>query len=243
MFDFLQNCGLLLEHVRTGVAAFGINHTIRDFRQNREKNFDLVVCKPRAASTSKASKTFRSLAVEYGVLLSPTEQHALESLPNVPVAEVGAVHVALEAKAAMTAHVKAIPRLYDELNSSHQTIHGSTDLAIAAGFVLVNLAENFRSSDRNKFNIAQQGPHVSKHRQPADAVRVVNKMLEIPRRSRLGDEGFDALALVVVDCRNDGTEIRLIDDREPACQVGDALHYDTMIHRIAQAYESRFPHA
>jgi uncharacterized RmlC-like cupin family protein len=45
---------------------------------------------------------------------------------TVLTAEVGAVLIALEAKACMTAHVKALPRLYDELNSSHQCVHGSS---------------------------------------------------------------------------------------------------------------------
>ena len=45
----------------------------------------------------------------------------------------------------MTAHGKALPRLHDELNSSHLTIHGASDYAIAAAFALVNAAATFVS--------------------------------------------------------------------------------------------------
>ena len=60
--------------------------------------------------------------------------------------------MALEAKACMTAHQRALPRLYDELNSSHLTVHGATDQAIAAGFAMVNIAGQYLSPDLNKKN-------------------------------------------------------------------------------------------
>jgi hypothetical protein len=50
----------------------------------------------------------------------------------------------------MTEHMKARPRLYDELNSSHDAVHGSAEMAIAAGFVMINLADEFISPEMNK---------------------------------------------------------------------------------------------
>ena len=64
--------------------------------------------------------------------------------------------MALEAKACMTEFGKARPRLYDELNSSHLTIHGDTNSAIAAGFALVNAAESFVSPLRNPWPLGSQ---------------------------------------------------------------------------------------
>jgi hypothetical protein len=243
LFDLLRTCALLREHVEQGKVVFGINHSMHDFRQNRDKNFDLVVCTPRSlAPGEKASQArFRGLVREYGVALTPGERGALDTLPDVPVAPVGSVQIALEAKAAMTSHIKARPRLYDELNSSHQTIHGNADLAIAVGFVMVNIADTFVSSDINKYDRKQYPTRVSKHSQPKDALRVAEKVLEVPRRSKVGDEGFDAIALVVVDCANDGSAVKLVEDREPAPKPGGTLHYETMIRRVAQLYESRFP--
>ena len=39
----------------------------------------------------------------------------------------------------MTAHVKSLPRLYDELNSSHQIVHGASNNALSIGMVTVNV--------------------------------------------------------------------------------------------------------
>ena len=142
----------------------------------------------------------------------------------------------------MTAHQRAQPRLYDELNSSQLTIHGASDLAIAAGFVMVNMAKQFVSPDLNKHDLRKLDPEVSNHQQPQDTVGVIAKVREIPRRGRVGEEGFDALAIAIVDCRNDGTPVSLVSD-PPAPQPGDTFHYEQMIRRVAQLYESRFPHA
>jgi hypothetical protein len=93
------------------------------------------------------------------------------------------------------------------------TVHGSSDIAIAAGFVMVNLATQFISNYLNKHD---------------------------PRRSRTGEEGFDALAITVVECVNDGSPVKLV-SHPPAPQPGDTFHYEQMVRRVAQLYESRFP--
>jgi hypothetical protein len=168
------------------------------------------------------------------------DRAALAKLPDVNEGAVGTVHVALEAKAAMTAHSKARPRLFDELNSSHQTIHGASDMAIAVGFVMVNVATSFISTDNNKHDLKERAPVVSKHVQPRDAAGVIEKVREIPRRPKVGEEGFDALAIVVVDAKNDGSAITVCAD-PPAPARGDVLEYEQMIRRVGQLYEARFP--
>ena len=79
--------------------------------------------------------------------------------------------LALEAKACMTEHGKARPRLYDELSSSHLTVHGANDAAIAAAFVMVNAATSFISPDRNKWDLSRHDPVVNEHRQPDVTLR------------------------------------------------------------------------
>ncbi|PYF13154.1 hypothetical protein C8J30_101541 [Rhodobacter viridis] len=238
MLDLLLNCPLLRKHVSEGKVYFGINHEMRDFQQNRKKDLDLVLC-VGAASPKSSLPTFDALAEPYGIVLTPEEQAQLNELPSLRQAPVGSVLVALEAKACMTEHVKARPRLFDELNSSHLTIHGATDEAIAVGLVVVNFADSFISpgkapdaSGARPFNI---------HRQPGVTERVLEKVGELPRRSATGREGFDALAAVLVDCRNDGHPVSLV-TAPPAPQPGDNLYYDSMILRIAQLYATRFVH-
>ena len=107
-----------------------------------EKRTWIVICQPASGSPPRA-RTLTTLADHYQVELTKKERAELEALPELRETQVESLLVALEAKACMTAHQRALPRLYDELNSSHATVHGAHDLAIAAGFVMINSAELF----------------------------------------------------------------------------------------------------
>lgn len=231
LFDVLQSCPLLQRHVADEKVCFGINHEMRDFEMNRAKNLDLVVCRPRDEARGKRS--FRELVDAFGVRLTRPQRKILEGLPDIAEAPVGAVHLALEAKACMTEHQKARPRLHDELDSSHLAIHGAVDHAIAAAFVMVNLATTFVSPTR--------AGQVNTHRQPHAVERVLEKVKQIRRRSKLGDKGFGALGVVVVNHANDGTPVRLA-TKPPAPARGDVFHYDMLINRVSNLYSSRFGH-
>lgn len=233
LFDLLAHSNLLAKQIADGHIVFGINHEMRDFRMNRKKNLDLVLCTPREKPPKKRKPlTFRSLIDKYDIVLTEKERKVLDALPDIPAAPVGAVHVALEAKACMTEHIKARPRLYDELNSSHLTVHGATEMAIAVGFAMVNLAERFRSPSRRE---------VSVHRQPEVTKQVIEKVMELPRRTTVREEGFDAFAIVVVDGPNDGKTPYKLVTKTPAPKPGEIYHYGSMIQRLASLYESRFP--
>jgi len=232
LFYLLQACPLLRDQIKQGKITFGINHEMRDFKLNRRKNLDLVLCSP--GSEPKPGTHFEELIDRYSIVLEERERAALKTLPQLQSTAVGTVYCALEAKACMTEHMKARPRLYDELNSSHQTIHGSSEMVIAVGFVMVNLAREFTSPGRAEGT-------VSVHRQPEVTRQVIAKVQELPRRSAIGQEGFDAMSISIVDCKNDGTTpVRLITE-PPAPQPGEIFHYDSMIRRVAHVYESRFP--
>jgi hypothetical protein len=149
-------------------------------------------------------------------------------------APVGSVLVALEAKAAMTAHVRALPRLHDELDSSHQTTHGNSERALAVGFVMVNASETFISSDMNKFDLTSNAPHINKHRQPDAALRVIAKVNEIRRRSGRSSVGFDAMGIAVVRLANDGSPMTIASDIDPG------FSYEEMLRRMAHEYGANF---
>jgi hypothetical protein len=225
----------LRRHVEMGAVCFGINHEMRDFVHDRKKNLDLVLCTPGGAPTGD---TLASILSDYDIDLTSQERFALERLPELPRAPVGSVIMALEAKACMTAHQRALPRLYDELNSSHLTVHGASDQAIAVGFTMVNLADHYLSPDLNKKNRAT-APEWSEHKQPRDAQLAVDKIKQLPRRSKVGDIGYDAISIVVIDMPNDGTPVSLVTS-PPAPQKGDIYHYETMISRLSGIYATRF---
>jgi hypothetical protein len=242
VFDFLAACPLLRHHVASRRVAFGINHEMVDFRNARKKNLDVVVCTPGASRPGHSStgRSLADLAARFGVRLDDAEANVLRTLPPLQEEPVGSVLVALEAKACMTAHQKALPRLYDELNSSHLTIHGATDEAIAAGFAMVNVADTFVSPGRNTDGTSRPDK-VNRHRQPRDAGLAIEKIRQIPRRSRTGDTGFDALGILVVDLVNDGSPMSVHLD-PPAPVPGDVLHYANLIERLSNLYATRHAH-
>lgn len=242
VFDLVRSSGAIRRHVADGKIVFGINHPFRDFRTNKPKKLDLVICRPALEPWQKSRKphTLADLAKRYSLALSKSEAAELSGLPPLKEGLVGNVLVALEAKACMTEHQKAQPRLYDELNSSHRIVHGENDQAIAAGFVMVNIAKRFISSDRNS------------GRRPSDFVwndqpqpRFVEITMEtidqLPRRMRPGEDGYDALGVVVVHCLNDGSRVT-IHKSAPAPQAGQVYHYAAFIARLRGFYESRFGH-
>ena len=240
LFDLMRHCDLLRRHVEEGLVGYGLNHEMRDFRTARKKDLDLVVCRPRQAdATSASTRTFAEQAQDLGAVLDDRAEAALRALPVLRNVPVGAVHIALEAKACMTAFVKARPRLYDELNSSHLAIHGNSPHTIAAALAMVNVATEFISPGMNDFDLSTKAPVVSKHKQPQNAIAIMEKLREVPRRARDGEEGFDAFAVVVVDCRNDGSPVRLITDI-PAPQPGEIYHYEWTVLRLAQLYEQKY---
>jgi len=235
--DLLLESEILRDDVNNGRVACGINHVMKDYESKREKAFDLVFHRPDPHDTGLPKSTFKSLLKLYGVVLTAEQQRMLDSLPDIPVRDVPAKHVfiAFEAKACMTEFGKARPRLFDELNSSHPTIHGDSENAIAAGCVMVNVADTFISPLRNKDGMDSVPLDVSRHKQPQSFKSVVEKMHELPLRSRTNKEGFDALGIVGVECHNDGTEVKVVD----APDVLKNYEYEEMISRVAHLYESR----
>lgn len=235
-FDLLRQSSLLRQHVQAGKVVFGVNHEMRDFSTNRKKNLDLVIARP-ASIVASSPRTLTELAAEYHVVLDHAQQSALQGLPPLQEGPVGAVLVALEAKATMTEHSKARPRLYDELNSSHLTVHGASSQALAVGFVMVNASTSFVSPDLNKS--PRRRNVVSSHTQPAAAASIIEKIKEMPRRTGPRTSGFDGLAIVVVSLANDGTAVSLV-TRPPAPQPGEIFHYDNMVTRVANEYDTTF---
>lgn len=236
--DLLATSSLMRRHAVEGKIVMGVNHTMTDFATGRKKDLDLVIARPQGP-VADAGVSFSSLGRHYGIVLSDLEQGVLDALPDLPVAPVGAVLVALEAKACMTAHVKSLPRLYDELNSSHLCVHGASRQALAIGYVQVNNSTEFLSPVVNNRSLAGVEPQVTLHRQPSDTERVLRKVAEIPRRSASSEVGFDGIGVTVLNFRNDGGPVALVTER-PAPQPGDSFHYGSMIVRMANEYDTTF---
>jgi hypothetical protein len=235
LFDLLQQSALMRAHAAQGKIVFGVNHKLTDFRTGKEKDLDLVIARPDGAPTPR---TLIDLALEYHVVLDARQRSELEALPPIYRAPVGAVLVALEAKAAMTEHIKALPRFYDELNSSHQIVHGASNQALAVGLAMINASPSFISPDRNRAPGATDV--VSKHDQPRVAAAAVEMVRnKLPRRSSGAGVGYDGLAILVVSAANDGTPVTLV-TAPPAPPPGDIFNYDNAVTRVANEYDTTF---
>lgn len=239
MFDLLLESQLMRRHVAEGKVVAGVNHVMSDFTTARKKTLDLVIARP-ADDGAYLGRTFAEFAERWDIRLSADEHALLASLPELREGRVGSVLVALEAKAAMTAHTKAKPRLYDELNSSHATVHGAADQAIAAAGVVVNAGRDFLTFDLNKLGLDTPPPlRYQRHIQPADAGGIIAKLEELPRRSSTGTYGFDAIGIVVLDIRNDGSPVSVV-TAPPAPQPTSDFYYDQMVRRVVAHYDFRF---
>lgn len=236
LFDLLAQSSVLQRQMAEGSVVFGVNHEMRDFETGRRKNLDLVLARPGSERLRRPRHLAR-LGQEYGVRLSHEESAFLSALPEVTEGTVGSVLIAVEAKAAMTAHQRALPRLYDELNSSHLTVHGASSEALAVGVVTVNACSSFVSPKLNKTH--GQPVRVSEHDQPRDVMLTLAKIRELPRRTKSSQHGYDALGVIVFSCANDGSAIQLITG-SPALRESDDFHYDMMVRRVAHEYEAKF---
>lgn len=238
LFDLLQHSRLLGLHASAGKVQFGINRTMRDFRTNRTKDLDLVIGRPGPDALTRPPATMRDLALRWGLRLTDDQRATLDDLAPLIEGSVGNVLVALEAKACMTAHIKALPRLFDELSSSYSTVHADTQQAIAIGFAMINASPTFISADMNKYDLTERAATVNQH--PTHAVtRTIAKLREIDRRTGPGTDGFDAFGAMVVSMRNDGSPVTLV-TAPPAPTPADVDSYQRMIGRIAQSYDVTF---
>jgi len=104
--------------------------------------------------------------------------------------------------------------------------------------VMINIAERFLSPGLNQENRATN-PKWNLHRQPKSVNITIDKIKQLPRRSKTGIAGYDALGILVVECVNDGSQVKLITS-PPAPQVQDNYHYATMIDRLRGIYDTRF---
>lgn len=207
--DLLEACDPLRHHALADKIVYKINAK-HTFPNGKKKTLDLAIGTPKT--------------VDEGERLAGV----------IHVGAVDRVLIACEAKTCMTEHGKSQPRIFDELGSSHEIVHQGDREAIAAGITVVNIASTFVSPLRQK----GRKLHVSKHKQPHAAERMINHLRGLPIRDVIDAVGFDAYATIVVDCDNQGPVSLWTDP--PAPQPGDRDHYDTFVMRIAEAYATRF---
>jgi hypothetical protein len=202
----------LRARAQRGEAAYGVNMQFTFEGNDKAKQLDLAVGVPMDAP----------------LLVGVNEIPEVKALSR--------LFAGMEAKAAMTEHVGAKPRLWDELSSSHQIVHAGDQQAIAAGITVINVAKVYASptNQRDPTDI-----HWQKHNQPHAAEDLRKHLLKLPVRNEIGQIGFDAYCTIMIDCDNIGP--CTVWTEPPAPQPGEPDEYREFVKRIAQLFARRFP--
>jgi hypothetical protein len=217
--DLIAHCRPLAEKARGGELVATLNHTVKVNYQ--DWNIDLAIGPPPGLPTP------------------PVDGPIAFSVP-------ATIEVGVEAKTVMTEHGKARRNRLRDLQAFHGYAHAYNPKTIAVGTVAVNVSAIFWSPLReandvtHHRNIGTLGP------------KTVEMFRGLPLR-HTPDEGpgLEAACVLVVKldnlAKNPAPPLGVPDPHPPtlvtgppAPQVGDPLHYATMIQRICTAYRARW---
>jgi len=178
---------------------------------------------------------FLSLAARLGIVLDKEDRDELHALP-MPlldhVQDTSEIVVALDAKACMTGHVKALPRLHTEILATGYLAKRAMPQCIVASYTLVNSAPTFRTPSASH--------KIHEHAQPDDANRVVGMLAQaIPLAQEVDDLfGYDVIGATVIDCRNDGSPVSVdIGFRWP--HKTSHITYERLVRNLCSEYRAR----
>jgi hypothetical protein len=234
LFDLMLECDVFREHVAAGRIGFGINFVMVG---PINKTLDLVVTRIPATRKATPRISFTDLVEQYGIKLDTDDRAMLDQLPAMAGEsrkhDVSEVAIALEAKACMTEHSKSLPRLHAEILATGYLARRAQPHCITASYSMVNASTTFVTpSGKGKVN---------KHTQPEDARRVVEMLGKaIPLKADSADVGYDVVGAIVVNCRNDGSPVTVLDAAPAPVKQKDHLHYERMISSLCGQYRARF---
>lgn len=205
--DLLIRCEPMARFAKSGRLVYDLNQDLRF--QTSTWNVDLVIGKPAL----------------------PVAQHESAVARTTPIT----VAIAIELKAVMTEHRKAVKNRKRDFEAHHEHVHNYDLHAIAGGVMVVNASEQFRSSLRPQVTI-----HGDRIRANQLVGHCVNEMRNVTQSSGTSHYGMDAKAVIVVDFDNINTSEGRFWTRPPAPQVGDPLHYDSFIQKLCSEFVARF---
>lgn len=218
--DLLEQCAPLAERARTGELVAQLNHTVTVNYQRW--NIDLALGPPAGSPDPPDPGSRIRMAV-----------------PSV-------IEVAIEAKGVMTEHGKARHNRLRDLQAFHHHAHVYNEKVVAVGVIVVNVAPVYWSPTRSESDVTSHGNIDTIGKKTVDLFR------NLPLRHTPADgAGLEAAGVLVVDHDNllknenppptapEPSESVLIEG-PPAPQLGDPLHYATMIRRTCRAFSARW---
>lgn len=205
--DLVDNCPSIAERGVAGRLVYDLNFTL--LTGTAEWNVDLVLGAPAIGEPEPP----------------PAGETVRRSRPST-------VQIAIEIKAVMTEHRKAVKNRKRDFEAHHDHVHRYQRRAIAGGLLLVNGSPTFRSPLRSDTTL---------HRDPDDLVRhCVDQMRAVTERNDAAGTGLDAKGVVVLSFDPAHREAGEYLTARPAPPVGDPLHYDAFIQSICRQYADRF---
>jgi len=234
LFDMMIECDAFRSAVADKRVAFRINHVMVG---PINKTLDLVVTVVPPTRDARSRGSFARLANSLDIKLSEADLLVLGGLPTLEEdlkEDVSEVAIALEAKACMTEHTKSLPRLHAEILATGYLAKRAAPSCISVSYSLINAADTFITP-------SGAGNKVNRHSQPDDARRVVDMISHaVPRVSDSRDYGYDVVGATTLDCRNDGSPVRVLVDSSVAPAISEHTNYERMIRSLCSEYRRRF---
>ncbi len=202
---------------------------------------DLIARCPAIASKAASGELVFELNHRLRVAVTDWNVDLVLGQPPEPVPPSGAiseltpatVHIAVEFKSVMTEHRKAVKNRKRDLEAHHEHVHHYSNRAIAAGILVINAADRFRSPLRTD--------EITTHRDPARLVEhCIRELRSVSTRQGMAGSGLEAKCALVVVCDNTEHAATRYADPPLAPAVGDPIQYDGFIQTICSAYRERF---
>lgn len=207
--DLVATCPLIASRAAAGDIVYDLNFTLT--YATAEWNVDVVLGTPPPGTLPPGPGTTV-------VRLPPTF-----------------VQIAIELKAVMTEHRKAVKNRKRDLEAHHEHVHNYSASTIAGGVLLTNIAPRFRSPLR-------PAGQITTHSHPTNLVQhCINQAAAISVAGGPTGHGLDSKAVIVVNMDNINLSATAYHIAAPAPAPGNPMHYDSFIQRICQVYRQRFP--
>ncbi|MDB5320765.1 MAG: hypothetical protein JWN40_2396 [Phycisphaerales bacterium] len=204
--DLVKHCPRIRERAAAGELVHDLNFTLR--AGTADWNVDLVLGPPQLDTQPPPA----------GTLIH-------RQLPS-------NVQIAVELKAVMTEHRKAVKNRKRDLEAHHEHVHNYNNNAIAGGVLIINGAATFKSPLR---------PALTTHKSPDKLIaHCVNEFRSVAVRGGQTGYGLEAKCALVVNVDNVNLATACYDTTAPAIPVGDPLHYDSFIRTLCEFYTRRF---
>ena len=206
--DLLSTCSPIAQRAAVGDLVYALNFDLH--YGTAQWNVDLVLGPPPPGTGM------------------PLGERILKAPPST-------VQIALEFKAVMTEHRKAIKNRKRDMEAHHEHVHNYNPQAIAGGLILINAASTFWSPLRGT------GVITTHTKIDAKVQHCMNEVRAVSVRGGPTGYGLDAKTAIVVDMDNVTPATTAYVSKTPAPQIGDPLHYDAFIQRLCSEYRTRFP--